>query len=79
MTQCLMGHGIVAYTVELSIRYRNPVLVHETICFETRITERKRGLLYMLESSVRQGARTLVRATGKFYKAEKSNRNGELA
>jgi acyl-coenzyme A thioesterase PaaI-like protein len=27
MAQCLMGHEVVAYTAELSIKYRKPVLI----------------------------------------------------
>ena len=26
MTQCLMGHGVVGYTADLSVKYRNPVI-----------------------------------------------------
>ena len=29
MAQCLMGHGIVGYTVDLTVKYRKPVIINQ--------------------------------------------------
>ncbi len=70
MAQCLMGHGVVAYTTDLSLRYRSPVEVNRPIVVETRITEVAMDMLYHLTSHVRQGPRTRVQAKGRFYRIE---------
>lgn len=69
MTQCLMGHGVVAYTTELLIRYREPVNLGENTVFVTRIVNEKRGVLYTMQCTVEQGAHIKVRAAGKFLRA----------
>lgn len=76
MAQCLMGHGVVAYTTDLSLRYRSPVEVNRPVVVETHITEVTMGMLYHLSSHVRQGPRTRVQAKGRFYRVEET-RNGE--
>ncbi|MBD3241013.1 MAG: hypothetical protein GF331_10545 [Chitinivibrionales bacterium] len=77
MAQCLMGHGIVAYTTDLSLRYRSPVEVNRQVVVETRITEVAMGsMLYHLTSHVRQGPRMRVQAKGRFYRADSTTRDG---
>jgi uncharacterized protein (TIGR00369 family) len=68
MAQCCMGHGIVAYTVDLSIHYRNPVRIDIPSLLETRIVERKRGVLFSLECHIRQKGRLHVEAKGRFFR-----------
>jgi uncharacterized protein (TIGR00369 family) len=54
MAQCCMGHGIVAYTADLSVHFRNPVRMDIPAFLETRIVERKRGVLFSLECQIKQ-------------------------
>jgi acyl-coenzyme A thioesterase PaaI-like protein len=68
MTQCLMGHGVVAYTTDLAIRYQKPVKIDTPSVLEATIKESRRGLLYALECKLKQGTEVKVRATGRFYK-----------
>ena len=68
MTQCLMGHGITAYTADLSIKYRKPVFIGLPVQLKTEILEKR--LLYIVRSTIRQGAAVSVCATGKFYRFE---------
>lgn len=68
MAQCLMGHGIVAYTADLSLRYRGPVHLGVQATVETRIVEEALGMLYRLECRIRQGRETRVVGKGRFYR-----------
>jgi hypothetical protein len=70
MAQCLMGHGVVAYTAELSIKYRKPVLIHVPAVLKTSIVEISAGLLYTLKSEVIQNFNIVVQTTGKFFKVK---------
>jgi acyl-coenzyme A thioesterase PaaI-like protein len=69
MAQCCMGHGIVAYTTDLSIRYRNLVRIDMPVLLETRIVEEARGVLFSLECRIMQEGRLHVEAKGRFFKA----------
>lgn len=68
MAQCCMGHGIVAYTADLSIRYRNPLKIHTPTRIETRIVNRTAGVLFSLECKMNQNATVCVEAIGRFFK-----------
>jgi acyl-coenzyme A thioesterase PaaI-like protein len=68
MTQCLMGHGIVAYTTDLAVRYQKPVKIDTASVLEVTIKESRRGLIYALECKLKQGPEVKVCATGRFYK-----------
>jgi uncharacterized protein (TIGR00369 family) len=68
MVQCCMGHGIIAYTTDLSIRYRNPVRIGVPIQLVTRIVDMARGVLFSLECSVAQEGQVYVSAKGRFFK-----------
>ena len=37
MAQCCMGHGFIAYTTDLSIRYRRPVVINKPCTLKTEI------------------------------------------
>jgi acyl-coenzyme A thioesterase PaaI-like protein len=67
MTQCLFGHGVVAYTVDLSLRYRKPVPIGPEVTFETRILESVMGKVWKMECRVLQGEHLHVEATAKFF------------
>lgn len=71
MTQCLMGHGVAAYTVDLSIEYLNAVFIDCVTCLETRITSTQRSMIYNLACEVRQEERLKVQAHARFFKVRK--------
>ena len=66
MAQCLMGHGVVAYTTDLHLRYRKPLRIGSVARLSTRITAVDIGVLYSLETDIRQGHHVVVQATGRF-------------
>ncbi|MBN1982509.1 MAG: PaaI family thioesterase [Chitinivibrionales bacterium] len=68
MVQCLMGHGIIAYTTELTMQYRKPVIIHRETTAETRIVSVAKDLLYLLRCEIFQNNTCAVRATGRFYR-----------
>jgi acyl-coenzyme A thioesterase PaaI-like protein len=68
MVQCLMGHGVVAYTAELNLRYRDSVRLHTPTRVETRITGEALGKLFYLESTICQKQKVCVTAKAKFFK-----------
>lgn len=68
MAQCLMGHDIVAYTADLSVRYRRPVTIDTPIVIITSVLQSRSEYLYMLESEICQNAELAVKATGKFVR-----------
>ena len=68
MVQCCMGHGIAAYTADLSIRYRNPLRISTPTLLKTSIVGRGRGVLFTLESNMTQNEEMQVAATARFFK-----------
>jgi acyl-coenzyme A thioesterase PaaI-like protein len=68
MAQCCMGHGIIAYTTDLSIRYRNPVRIAMPILLETRIVGKARDVLFSLECNIVQEGQVYVSAKGRFFR-----------
>lgn len=64
MTCCLMAHGVVGMTGELSLRYLENVEVEE-IELRTRVTK-SFAPLYHLESNLLQGGKVRVRGRGRF-------------
>jgi acyl-coenzyme A thioesterase PaaI-like protein len=68
MAKCCMGHGIIAYTADLSIRYRNTVRIDIPVLLETKIVERKRDKLFLLECRIMQKGRLRVDARGCFFR-----------
>jgi len=68
MTQCCMGHGIVAYTADLSIRYRNPLKIDTSTMLETRIVHGAVGALFSLKCIITQEDTVHVEASGRFFK-----------
>lgn len=67
MTQCLLGHGVVAYTVDLSLRYRIPVAIGPEVSFQTRILESIMGKVWKMECRILQGERLHAEALAKFF------------
>jgi acyl-coenzyme A thioesterase PaaI-like protein len=68
MVQCCMGHGVAAYTADLSVRYRDPLRISTPSLLETRIVGRGRGVLFSLESNITQNGQMQVAATARFFK-----------
>jgi acyl-coenzyme A thioesterase PaaI-like protein len=66
MAQCLMGHGIVAFTAELSVRYKQPVFIHEPVELRTKIVEDFKSKMFRLECCIVQNGNDKVNATAKF-------------
>jgi acyl-CoA thioesterase FadM len=70
MAQCVMGHGVVGYTADLSVRYRKPVMIRTKTALKTSITAVKCGLLYSMNCEITQGEKLVVSATGRFFKVK---------
>lgn len=70
MAQCLMGHGIAGYTTNLSITYRNPILINKPATIETSITSNHRGLLFLMQCEIFQDHTRAIHATGRFFKVK---------
>jgi hypothetical protein len=68
MTQCLMGHGVVGYTADLKIKYRQPVMIAMPVVFTIKIVCVNLGLLYTMSCEMAQNGKPAVEATAKFYK-----------
>ncbi|NWK57538.1 PaaI family thioesterase [Verrucomicrobiaceae bacterium N1E253] len=65
MTCYMMSLGIVAVTADLQIRYHDTVRPDQALYLHTRLIKRRK-MLFLLESQLRQGGRCHVMATGKF-------------
>ena len=70
MAQCLMGHGVVGYTADLSIKYRKPVMIDTRTTLEASIAAVNCGLLYSMKCEIFQGRNRVVQATGRFCKVK---------
>jgi acyl-coenzyme A thioesterase PaaI-like protein len=70
MAQCLMGHGIVAYTARLELRYRQPVVLGEELAVRCRIIEETLGLVYHVRADLRQRRSCCVTAKGTFRRVD---------
>lgn len=67
MTQCCMGNDIVAFTTDLTIKYKNPVFINKHTQIESTIKRMRVGILYFLECKIKQEGKLCVMATGKFF------------
>lgn len=68
MTQCLMGHEVVAYTTNLAIQYRKPVKIGLAITLKSFIKSIRVGVLYVMACEVVQNTQVVVSAKAHFYK-----------
>jgi uncharacterized protein (TIGR00369 family) len=71
MTCCLMAHGVVAMTGELSLRYAAPVRAGEPIEVRTRVVTTF-SPLYHVEGTLWQGGEVKVTALGRFLQHERA-------
>jgi acyl-coenzyme A thioesterase PaaI-like protein len=76
MTQCCIGHDVVAFTGDLNIRYKRPVYINKHAQIETSIKKSRANALHFLECNIQQDGELSVKATGKFYSLSKRNEEG---
>ena len=68
MVHCLMGHGIVGVTANLTIKYRLPIYVNKHIEILTSISEKLLdGVLYNMKTELMQDKKRVVTAEGRFF------------
>jgi uncharacterized protein (TIGR00369 family) len=70
MTKCLMGHGIVAYTARLQVRYLKPVKLGRSISIQCGIEHARLGKLYELSAIISQGRVVHACAHASFYRID---------
>jgi hypothetical protein len=70
MTQCLMGHGIAAYTARLDIRYRAPLRIEQKSDITTAISDVTFNKLYHLITNIVQNGRKSVTAKAAFCRID---------
>lgn len=68
MAQCLMGHEVIGYTAELSVRYCKPVKTSTLTVFKTVISSVCFGKMYTLKCVMTQNRSIVAKSTGKFIK-----------
>lgn len=66
MAQCLMGHGVIGYTADLSVRYRKPLFIDTEALLKTYITENYADKLYLLKCEIFQNRNVSVSSKAKF-------------
>ncbi len=66
MGHCMFARGQTAVTVEMTTRFRHPVLTGQEATVSARITRSSRPL-YLLKAEIIQGGVVKATAEGKFY------------
>jgi len=66
MGNCMFAHGLATFTVEMTTRFRHPVLTGQKATVSARIT-RSSHPLYLLEAEVIQDGKIKATAKGKYY------------
>ena len=66
MGNCMFAHGLATVTVEMTIRFRHPVLTGQTAVASARITQSSPPL-YLLEAEIIQNGKVMATAKGKYY------------
>ena len=70
MAQCLMGHGIVAYTARMELRYLQPVALGGSLSLRCRITESALDLVYHVRADLLKGPTCCVIAKSTFRRVD---------
>ena len=65
MTNCLFAHGIVAVTVEMTVRFRHPIVVDDPLVVKARITY-SQPPLYVVAAEIVQNGQVKAKTNGKF-------------
>ena len=68
MTNCLFHCGVVALTVELTVRYRHPVQCNRVAVVRAWVRE-NRGALWIVRAELRQEEQLKARAAAKFLRS----------
>lgn len=71
MTNCLFAHDVVAWTAELTVRFRRPLAIGMAAGVSAKIT-RSDAPLYVVEASIVQADVICATAKGKFLQAAPS-------
>jgi len=66
MGNCMFAHGRATVTVEMTTRFRHPILTGQKAVASARIT-RSSHPLYLLEAEITQGGKVKATAKGKYY------------
>ncbi len=66
MAQCLFGHGIVAYTVRLNIKFMKSILINKDINIEINIEEKSDHFVNLLAKIIQED-KVKVKADAKFW------------
>lgn len=67
MANCLFGAGVTAFTAEMSLKYKNPVLIERAVVIRARI-EKDYSPLYLMKAELLQDGVVKVLAEAKFMK-----------
>lgn len=66
MGNCMFEQGLATVTVEMNVRFRNPVTIGQEATVSAKIT-RSLHPLYLLEASIVQNGKVNAIAKGKYY------------
>ncbi|MBI9100278.1 MAG: PaaI family thioesterase [Spirochaetaceae bacterium] len=67
MTQCLFAHNIVAYTIDLNIKYSHPVKMNKEAIVKVKIPKRQNDFVYNLRGFIFQDDIKLISADARFW------------
>jgi uncharacterized protein (TIGR00369 family) len=70
MVQCLMGHGVVAYTARMNIRYIKPVKIGQRVKIFCSLKQVHFSKLFELDAKITQGGKDYTVAHASFYKID---------
>lgn len=70
MGNCMFAHGLATVTVEMTTRFRQPILTGQKAVASARIT-RSSHPLYLLEAEIIQDGKVKATAKGKYYNQPK--------
>ncbi len=76
MGNCLFALGLIAVTVEITTRFRHPVLIGRAASVQARL-ERIAEPLYLLTARIVQDGQVKATAKGKFFHQPRLNSDGE--
>jgi len=65
MTQCCFAHGVKAVTGELTVRFRQPVMLHRKATVIAWLAS-SRPPLFVLRAELKQGSEVAAKAEGRF-------------
>ncbi len=66
MGNCMFAHGLATVTVEMTVRFRNPVLIGQETTVRAKFTRHSHPL-YLLEAEIIQDEHVKAVAVGKYY------------